>query len=82
MTHIVSSKLQNSVKTLSGAILATLILGACSATEAKPPIVKPGGIGQAPIELSKEEAVKIADSSYSQDDVKFMQDMIPHHHQA
>ncbi|MEL0035214.1 MAG: DUF305 domain-containing protein [Gammaproteobacteria bacterium] len=82
MTHIVSSKLQNSVKTLSGAILATLILGACSATEAKPPIVKPGGIGPAPIELSKEEAVKIADSSYSQDDVKFMQDMIPHHHQA
>jgi uncharacterized protein (DUF305 family) len=32
--------------------------------------------------LSAEEAVKIADTSYSPADARFMQDMIPHHHQA
>ena len=82
MTHSVSPKIQTKLKTLTGAVCAVLLLSACSNTEAKPPIVKPGGIGHPPVELSKEEAVKIADSSYSVDDVKFMSDMIPHHHQA
>ncbi len=45
-------------------------------------IVQPGAPGADSKELSAEEAVKIADTSYSPDDVKFMQDMIPHHHQA
>ncbi|MGD8327711.1 MAG: DUF305 domain-containing protein, partial [Sphingomonadales bacterium] len=46
------------------------------------PIVQPGAPGQATKALGADEAVKVADTSYSPDDVKFMQDMIPHHAQA
>jgi len=46
------------------------------------PIVLPGAPGQAARTLSAEEAVNIADNSYSPDDVVFMQNMIPHHAQA
>ena len=50
--------------------------------ESTTPIVLPGAPGQAARTLSAEEAVKIADNSYSPDDVTFMQNMIPHHAQA
>ncbi|MDA1313151.1 MAG: DUF305 domain-containing protein, partial [Acidobacteria bacterium] len=33
-------------------------------------------------ELSADQAIDIAESSYSPDDVRFVHDMIPHHHQA
>lgn len=46
------------------------------------PIVQPGAPGQAVKMLSAEEAVKIANTSFSIDDVIFMQNMIPHHGQA
>ena len=46
------------------------------------PIIQPGAIGDAPRELSAEEAIKVAKTSYSPADVTFMQDMIPHHNQA
>ena len=46
------------------------------------PIVQPGAPGESPRDLSPDEAVEIADSSYTPADVRFMQDMIPHHHQA
>lgn len=49
---------------------------------AQVPIVRPGPPGEAPKELSAEEAIKIADTSYSPADAQFMRDMIPHHHQA
>jgi len=49
---------------------------------AQAPIVKPGAPGQASSTLSADEAVEIAESSYTRSDVQFMQDMIPHHHQA
>ena len=49
MTQSVSPKIQTKLKTLTGAVCAVLLLSACSDTEAKPPIVKPGGIGQAPV---------------------------------
>lgn len=42
----------------------------------------PGAPGSAPRALSAEEAVKIADTRYSPDDARFMQDMIVHHAQA
>jgi uncharacterized protein (DUF305 family) len=45
-------------------------------------IVQPGAPGQPSKVLSSSEAATIANNSYSQDDVKFMQDMIPHHSQA
>ena len=46
------------------------------------PIVQPGAPGQDARDLSADEAIDIADNSYSPDDVRFMQDMIPHHNQA
>jgi uncharacterized protein (DUF305 family) len=49
---------------------------------AEPPIVQPGAPGEPPRELTAEEAVRIAETEFSPDDVRFMQDMIPHHQQA
>lgn len=46
------------------------------------PIILPGAPGDAGRELSADEAIEIAENSYSPDDVQFMQDMIPHHNQA
>ncbi|MBT1451865.1 DUF305 domain-containing protein [Glaciecola sp. XM2] len=46
------------------------------------PIVQPGAPGQASKTLTAQDAVKIADTSYTRDDVMFMQNMIPHHGQA
>jgi len=46
------------------------------------PIILPGAPGQGVQELSAEAAIDIANTSYSPDDVSFMQDMIPHHQQA
>jgi uncharacterized protein (DUF305 family) len=49
---------------------------------ADPPIIQPGAPGQPARDLGAAEAIEIANTSYSADDVRFMQDMIPHHHQA
>jgi len=46
------------------------------------PIIQPGAPGDLPKTITAEEASKIAANSYSQDDVRFVQDMIPHHNQA
>ena len=46
------------------------------------PIIQPGAPGESVRRLSADEAIDIAQTSYSPDDVKFMQDMIPHHQQA
>jgi uncharacterized protein (DUF305 family) len=46
------------------------------------PIVHPGAPGESSRALSAEEAVAIANTSYSPADVRFMEDMIPHHNQA
>jgi uncharacterized protein (DUF305 family) len=64
---------------LAGLVLA---IGATSFGAAGPPIVQPGAPGEPSRELDAEKAVQIADSSYSPADVRFMTDMIPHHHQA
>ena len=61
----------------------SLALGASSyASDDAVPIFLPGAPGDAGRRISAEEAIDIADTSYSPDDVTFMQDMIPHHHQA
>ncbi|MGI8706411.1 MAG: DUF305 domain-containing protein [Sphingomicrobium sp.] len=46
------------------------------------PILQPGAPGQPPKPLSAQEAAQIANTRFSPDDVRFMQTMIPHHHQA
>ncbi|MDX1500349.1 MAG: DUF305 domain-containing protein [Woeseiaceae bacterium] len=51
-------------------------------TRAQAPIIQPGAPGEPARALTAEEATRIAVTRYSPDDVRFMQDMIPHHHQA
>ena len=69
-----------------GTIRARMLAGAAAViatgAAAEPLIVQPGAPGAAPRALSAEDAVKIADTRYSPDDVRFMQDMIIHHAQA
>ena len=58
----------------------SLACGAAAAQDVA--IIQPGAPGEPAKELSAEEAAAIADTSYSRDDVNFMQDMIPHHQKA
>ena len=58
-----------------------LLLAATLAADPAP-IVQPGKPGEPARELTAEQAIDVAVSSYSIDDVRFMQDMIPHHQQA
>jgi uncharacterized protein (DUF305 family) len=64
---------------------AGLFLGGaavCSPAMAGAPIVHPGAPGQPSKELSADEAIRIAQTRFSPQDVRFVQDMIPHHQQA
>ena len=45
-------------------------------------IVKPGAPAEQVRELRADQAIEIVESRYSPDDVRFVRDMIPHHHQA
>ncbi|MGK2924423.1 MAG: DUF305 domain-containing protein [Lysobacterales bacterium] len=64
------------------AFIGLILLSQGAAGMAQAPIIQPGAPGSPVRELSAEEAVRVANTSFSPDDVKFMQDMIPHHHQA
>jgi len=64
------------------AFQAAVLLVSAGVCLAQAPIIQPGPPGEPPGELSAEEAIAIADSSYSPADAQFMRDMIPHHHQA
>ncbi len=63
-------------------IVLALATGFSQGSAAQVPIIQPGAPGAEARELSAQEASEIAKSSYSPDDVRFMQDMIPHHNQA
>lgn len=64
-------------------LLAIFVLTAVAApAAAQAPIIQPGPPGAPARELDAAEAIAIANTSYSPADVRFMQDMIPHHHQA
>lgn len=63
--------------------LAALLLSTSGVAMAQSvPIVKPGAPGQASKTLSAAEATKLAQASYTAEDVAFMQAMIVHHQQA
>ena len=47
-----------------------------------PVIVQPGSPGEASQLIDATTAIKISDTSYTHDDVMFLQQMIPHHEQA
>jgi len=59
-----------------------VLLASAPAALAQAPIVQPGPPGQASRLLDADEASTIAGTTYTPADVRFMQDMIPHHHQA
>ena len=50
--------------------------------KAEPVIIQPGMPGSASKIINAETAIDIADTSYTEDDVVFLQQMIPHHEQA
>jgi len=79
VTAMTSASLSRPFRCLClGAILAAV----GTSGVAQVPIIQPGAPGEPARELSAEEAIEIADSGYSPADVQFLQDMIPHHHQA
>jgi uncharacterized protein (DUF305 family) len=63
------------------ALFSLSVLSSACVAQA-PPIVQPGAPGQISRTLSAQDAVKIANTSFTRDDVLFMQNMIPHHGQA
>jgi len=68
--------------TLFRRVFTLALLALATPLFADTPIVQPGAPGEPSREMNAVEAIEIANSSYSADDVRFMQDMIPHHHQA
>ncbi|MEO1043296.1 MAG: DUF305 domain-containing protein [Pseudomonadota bacterium] len=68
------------VRLVSLSCASTLSIAVATAQDV--PILQPGAPGQDVRELTAAEAQDIASASYSDDDVRFMQDMIPHHQQA
>jgi uncharacterized protein (DUF305 family) len=69
-------------RALRGLCASVLICGQMAIAAAQAPIIQPGAPGQPARELTAEEAIRIAVTRFSPADVRFMQDMIPHHHQA
>jgi uncharacterized protein (DUF305 family) len=59
-----------------------LLASASGAAAQGVPILQPGAPGKAPKVLSAREAVRVAETRYSADDVRYMQGMIHHHQQA
>ena len=67
---------------LRATVFAGLAAASAAAGAQTAPIVQPGAPGQATRPLTAQEASRIANTRFSEADVKFMQDMIHHHHQA
>jgi len=76
------SPIYKSVYPLGRVALLVFLAGQPAIGMADAPIVQPGAPGEAVKELSPKEAIAIANTSHSAADSQFMQDMIPHHHQA
>lgn len=70
------------LRQLRCACLGAFLVGLAAASGAQVPIIHPGAPGEPARELSAEEAIEIAATSHSPADALFMQDMIPHDHQA
>ena len=61
------------------ALTAALLV--CNANSDSP-IIQPGAPGEPSRQLSAQQAIDVADTSYTGTDAQFMRDMIPHHQQA
>jgi len=67
---------------LPAVLLAAILACTAAPALAQVTIINPGAPGQDSRELGAEEATSLAGTRYTEADVRFMQDMIPHHHQA
>src|SRR5215213_2667032 len=67
---------------LATAAVVGLVALTGTAPAQQAPIVQPGAPGQPTTPLSAEQAIRIADTKFTADDVQFMKDMIMHHYQA
>ncbi len=67
---------------LRSSVCLGLVAASAAAAGQSVPIVQPGAPGQPARPLTAQEASQIANTRFSPDDARFMQDMIPHHHQA
>ncbi|MDQ3471129.1 MAG: DUF305 domain-containing protein, partial [Pseudomonadota bacterium] len=76
----------NRQATFRSILRSSVCVGLCAAAAAAAaqsvPILQPGAPGQPVRPLTAQEASQIANTRFSPDDVRFMQDMIHHHHQA
>jgi uncharacterized protein (DUF305 family) len=63
-------------------VLMWLLCGLIAVAVAEAPIIQPGAPGEKAHQISAEDAIRLAGSRYTAADVRFMQDMIPHHEQA
>ncbi|MGB5581803.1 MAG: DUF305 domain-containing protein [Woeseia sp.] len=78
-----NANFENLFRHISRVVASAILLGLpCLAAAQEVPIIQPGAPGAGIRELSADEAIKIANTSHSPADTQFMQDMIPHHHQA
>lgn len=62
--------------------LLIVLIGCAGLVSAQAPIINPGAPGEPGQALTAEQATQLAAVRYTGADVRFMQDMIPHHHQA
>src|SRR6476659_10770892 len=69
-------------RALKSIVLASVACVGAVAIAQQAPIVHPGAPGQPATTLTPQQAIQIADTRFSPDDVRFMQDMIVHHQQA
>ncbi len=79
----VTSTRKSSVRILLGcsAMVGMMAMANVAAAQ-NAPIVQPGAPGQQSRALTAQEAARVAETRFSPADVRFMQDMIPHHQQA
>ncbi len=73
---------QSPIRLFTQACLGLVLMSHAITGMSQVPIIQPGAPGESTRMLTAEEAIEIAVASYSPADVQFMQDMIPHHHQA
>jgi len=67
---------------LPASLLAAVLAFMTMPALAQVTIINPGAPGQDSREMNADEATSLAGTRYTEADVRFMQDMIPHHHQA
>ncbi|MEA3081473.1 MAG: hypothetical protein QOD54_1141, partial [Sphingomonadales bacterium] len=67
---------------LKSVVLSVISCAGAIAIAQQAPIVQPGAPGQPATTLTPQQAIQIADTRFSPDDARFMQDMIVHHRQA